>query len=60
MRYLKFYDTKAEYIHQNPVKKGYFSSPEDWQFSSANARIHGYSNLIALSDCHECEGNIVL
>ncbi|MCJ7680795.1 MAG: hypothetical protein MUP70_08730 [Candidatus Aminicenantes bacterium] len=26
---------KVEYIHQNPVKRGYVEAPEDWCFSSA-------------------------
>ncbi len=27
---------KVEYIHQNPVKRGYVENPEDWYFSSAS------------------------
>jgi len=26
---------KVEYIHQNPVQRGYVDEPEDWQYSSA-------------------------
>jgi hypothetical protein len=26
---------KLDYIHQNPVKRGYVDSPEHWRYSSA-------------------------
>jgi putative transposase len=26
---------KLDYIHQNPVKRGYVDQPEHWQYSSA-------------------------
>jgi REP element-mobilizing transposase RayT len=26
---------KIEYIHYNPVRKGYVETPEDWKYSSA-------------------------
>lgn len=31
-----FYDQKYEYIHNNPVKKGYVINQEHWYWSSAN------------------------
>ena len=31
-----FYHQKLNYIHQNPVRKGYVSRPEHWHWSSAN------------------------
>lgn len=31
-----FYHQKLNYIHQNPVRKGYVSRPEHWRWSSAN------------------------
>ncbi len=31
----KFCHQKLDYIHQNPVKKGYVSKPEHWYYSSA-------------------------
>lgn len=31
-----FFNEKLEYIHNNPVKKGYVMKPEDWYWSSAN------------------------
>jgi putative transposase len=30
-----FYEQKLNYIHENPVRKGYVLRPEDWLFSSA-------------------------
>lgn len=30
-----FFKQKLNYIHQNPVKKGYVHEPEHWRFSSA-------------------------
>lgn len=32
----KFFRQKAEYIHHNPVRKGYVHAPEDWKWSSAS------------------------
>jgi putative transposase len=32
----KFYLQKVNYIHNNPVKKGYVVNPEDWYWLSAN------------------------
>lgn len=32
----KFMKVKLDYIHNNPVKKGYVSRPESWQYSSAS------------------------
>jgi putative transposase len=29
------YNTKLNYIHYNPVKKGLVERPEDWEYSSA-------------------------
>ncbi len=31
-----FYQQKENYIHNNPIKKNYVMSPEDWYWSSAN------------------------
>jgi len=31
----KFYKQKLDYIHQNPVRKGYVTRPEYWFYSSA-------------------------
>jgi REP element-mobilizing transposase RayT len=32
----RYYDQKSQYIHNNPVVKGYVASPEQWYWSSAN------------------------
>ena len=32
----EFYIIKANYIEQNPVRKGYVKEAEDWVYSSAN------------------------
>ena len=31
-----FYRQKLNYIHQNPIRKGYVANPEHWVWSSAN------------------------
>ncbi len=31
----KIYLTKVQYIHDNPVRAGWVSKPEDWIYSSA-------------------------
>lgn len=31
----KFFNEKLNYIHNNPVKRGYVAKPEDWKYSSA-------------------------
>jgi len=33
------YDTHREYIHQNPVRRGLVSLPEQFAYSSANAKL---------------------
>ncbi|MDD3603044.1 MAG: transposase [Sulfurovum sp.] len=37
--------SKIEYIHQNPVKRGYVDKPEHWRYSSARD-YNGMSGLI--------------
>ena len=32
----KFWEQKTNYIHNNPVVKGYVMTPEYWKWSSAN------------------------
>ena len=32
----KFFDQKRDYIHNNPVIKGYVENPKHWKWSSAN------------------------
>ena len=31
---------KLDYIHQNPIRRGYVDKPEDWRYSSARNYIH--------------------
>jgi hypothetical protein len=38
---------KLEYIHHNPVKRGYVDSPEHWRYSSARNYL-GEPGLIAI------------
>jgi len=38
---------KIEYIHNNPVKRGFVSKPEDWKYSSAR-NFAGDSSIIEL------------
>jgi REP element-mobilizing transposase RayT len=39
---------KMEYIHQNPVKRGYVDHPEDWRYSSARNYL-GMKGLIPVT-----------
>ena len=39
---------KVEYIHNNPVKRGYVDNPEDWRYSSARNYL-GKSGLIPVT-----------
>ena len=40
----KFYLQKLEYIHENPVRKGYVIRPEHWVYSSAG-NYAGFNNF---------------
>ncbi len=40
---------KLEYIHWNPVKKGFVEKPEYWKYSSARNYILGDNSLITLN-----------
>lgn len=44
----RFLTQKANYIHNNPVKKEYVRKPEDWKFSSAGDRIVGNVGVLKL------------
>ena len=46
----EMFTQKAEYIHNNPVKRGLVESPECWRYSSARNYIHGDHSLIEI-DC---------
>lgn len=45
----RFFKQKLHYIHQNPVRKGYVTTPEDWKFSSAK-NYAGYKDVPLLID----------
>jgi hypothetical protein len=36
---------KIEYIHANPVKRGYVDTPEHWRYSSARNYLGGIGLL---------------
>ena len=40
-----FYVEKANYIEQNPVRKGYVRKAEDWVYSSANKKEYASCGL---------------
>jgi putative transposase len=42
----QFFDQKLEYIHNNPVIKGYVERPEYWKFSSARNYILNDHSII--------------
>ncbi len=46
----KFSIQKIQYIHNNPVKKGFVTRPEDWSYSSARNRILNNNTLIELDN----------
>ncbi len=37
----KFWKQKMDYIHENPVRKGYVRLPEHWRYSSAGYWVNG-------------------
>ena len=41
---------KVEYLHYNPVKRGFVNNPEDWKYSSANNRYWDGSLIIELDE----------
>jgi len=43
------FQQKIEYIHLNPVKRGYVNKPEDWKYSSASYFITGEEGVIRLN-----------
>jgi len=49
----KFLKEKTIYLYNNPVKKGYVASPEDWLYSSARNRILGDNSIIELDNPRE-------
>jgi putative transposase len=41
---------KIEYIHQNPVRRGWVASPEHWRYSSAHEWLEGTAPLLRCDD----------
>ena len=39
---------KIEYVHQNPVQRGYVDLPEHWRYSSARSYV-GQAGLLAVN-----------
>ena len=37
----KFLQQKVNYVHENPVRKGFVQLPEDWDYSSAGYWVNG-------------------
>ena len=44
----RFFAQKLDYIHFNPVKKGFVEKPEHWKYSSARNYILGDEHLIEI------------
>jgi putative transposase len=44
----KWFKEKLEYIHNNPVRKGFVLKPEDWKYSSARNWIMNQDDVISL------------
>lgn len=45
-----FYDTRLNYIHDNPVRAGWVVRQEDYLYSSANALLNGGPSQLPLAD----------
>lgn len=43
-----FFDEKLDYIHYNPVKKGFVEKPEHWKYSSARNYLLGDDSLVVI------------
>ena len=41
---------KLEYLHNNPVKRGWVVAPEHWRYSSAHAWMRGVESLLLCDD----------
>ena len=44
----KMFRAKLEYIHNNPVKRGYVDQPDHWRYSSARNYL-GFEGLLSLN-----------
>jgi hypothetical protein len=45
---LKQLESKLDYLHNEPVRRGLVPNPSDWEFSSAGYLILGKSGIIAV------------
>lgn len=50
-----FLNQKVNYIHENPVRKGYVQMPEHWRYSSADFWMNGVVGEIPISMVIEAE-----
>ena len=44
----KWFKQKMEYLHYNPVRKGFVEKPEHWKYSSARNWILGDDSIITV------------
>ena len=49
LKYMRWFVQKLQYMHDNPVRKGFVESPEDWKYSSARNWINDDNNIIEIS-----------
>ncbi len=43
-------EQKIEYIHLNPVRRGYVTKPEHWQYSSAGKMVSGEDGVVGIDE----------
>lgn len=46
-----FFQEKLNYIHMNPVRKGFVGRPEDWLYSSARNYVTGDDSVMEIDRC---------
>jgi REP element-mobilizing transposase RayT len=44
----KFFNQKLNYIHENPVRAGFVTEPDHWQYSSAGEYFNNKKGLVEL------------
>ena len=52
----KTFETKLNYIHENPIRKKYAGSSEDYQYSSASFYLTGEQGLVKVKHYAEVLG----
>ena len=53
----KWFNQKLQYIHANPVRKGFVEKPEAWKYSSARNWLlndHGIIKIMKLDSEYTC------